>query len=155
MPVNSLTPREKECLRLLANAMRPKDIARATQISLHTVNGHLKSARRKLKTNDSLAAARMLRMHESPPIIGGTNFSGSSQYPEPAEDDCTETTIEAGVGSPRLSYPFSTRDRPRNSLSVGWRLVWPILLLALFALSVGILVSGAASLSMLFLALPR
>jgi DNA-binding CsgD family transcriptional regulator len=155
MSVEKLSPREKECLRLMLQAMRPKDIARATGLSLHTVNGHLKSARRKLGTNDSLTAARIFGAHESPQKIGGASVSGSPPPPQPVEGDCTETTTEAGIRSPRSTYPFSTRERPRNSLSVRWRLLWPILLLGFVALGAGMLVSGAASLSMLFLDLHR
>jgi DNA-binding CsgD family transcriptional regulator len=153
MSVEKLSPREKECLRLMLQAMRPKDIARATGLSLHTINGHLKSARRKLGTNDSLTAARIFGAHEAPPKIGGTSLSGSPPLLQAVEGNCTETTTEAGTRSPRSTYPFSTRERPRNSLSVRWRLLWPILLLGLVALGAGMLVSGAASLSMVFLAL--
>lgn len=155
MSVEKLSPREKECLRLILQAMRPKDIARATGLSLHTVNGHLKSARRKLGTNDTPTAARIYGAYEPPPKIGGARLSGSPPLPQGVEGNCTEPTTEVGIRSPRLTYPFSTRDRPRNSLSVRWRLLWPILLLGLVALGAGMLVSGAASLSMVFLSLRR
>jgi DNA-binding CsgD family transcriptional regulator len=69
MNLHSLTDREKECLRLLLHPMKAKDIARATGLSIHTVNEHLKSARRKLGTTDSLTAAKILREREGPPIV--------------------------------------------------------------------------------------
>ena len=67
MNLHSLTDREKECLRLLLHPMKAKDIARATGLSIHTVNEHLKSARRKLGTTDSLTAAKILRARDGPP----------------------------------------------------------------------------------------
>lgn len=67
MNVRSLTGRKKECLRRLLHPMKAKGIARVTGLSIHTVNEHLKSARRKFGTPDSLTAAKIFREREVTP----------------------------------------------------------------------------------------
>lgn len=91
MSIDLLTKREKECLRLLLVPMRAKEIADTTGLSVHTVNEHLKSARRKLGTSDSLSAAQMLRNAEDTPKnriptnrYGGARwFSPKQALPKP------------------------------------------------------------------------
>lgn len=59
--LDTLTQRERECLRLLFGGLRAKEIGAALGVSDATVNNHLASARRKLGTSDSREAARPLR----------------------------------------------------------------------------------------------
>lgn len=54
-----LTPRQAECLRLLARPMRPKEIALALGLSVRTVEGYIAEAVERLEAGSSLAAARM------------------------------------------------------------------------------------------------
>lgn len=153
MRFDLLTPREKECLRLLLYPKRPKDIALATNLSVHTVNGHLKSARRKLGASDSLSAAQMLREYETPSKVGGINISGSPSLADPVQQDEAETkTVTDGIRI-AIGTPFGTKGRPWNDLSFKKRMFLPIILLGFIALAAGALVSGAASLSLLLLSL--
>ncbi|MFA5965314.1 MAG: helix-turn-helix transcriptional regulator [Sphingomonas sp.] len=55
---NRLTPRQAECLRLLARPMRPKEIALALGLSVRTVEGYIAEAVERLEASGSLAAAR-------------------------------------------------------------------------------------------------
>lgn len=55
---NRLTPRQAECLRLLARPMRPKEIALALGLSVRTVEGYIAEAVERLEAGGSLAAAR-------------------------------------------------------------------------------------------------
>lgn len=41
MAIERLTPRERECLRLVADHLHSKEIARRLRISQHTVDGRL------------------------------------------------------------------------------------------------------------------
>ncbi|WP_045318705.1 MULTISPECIES: response regulator transcription factor [Brevundimonas] len=147
MRVDLLSERERECLRLLARPMRAKEIARTLDLSVYTVHDHLKSARRKLGVGDSMTAAMMLREHETgPPESVGTTESGWSdggkaRHQEPAE--------RSNGWADNL--PFPVRGRPWNDMSLGWRILWPLLLMGFLAMGVGILVGGIAALSQLAL----
>lgn len=55
---NRLTPRQAECLRLLARPMRPKEIALELGLSVRTVEGYIAEAVERLEAGGSLAAAR-------------------------------------------------------------------------------------------------
>ena len=141
MRLDLLTAREKDCLRLVLHPMRAKEIARATGLSVHTVNDHLRSARRKLGTSDSVTAAQMLRAHEGdPPKILGSRESG---WREPVVVTHADDTEVAKTWSAIL--PIPSKDRPWNDLSLRWRIIWPILLLGLLALGTGILVGGISA----------
>ncbi|MBX3480334.1 MAG: helix-turn-helix transcriptional regulator [Caulobacter sp.] len=56
----SLTPRERECLRLVARHHRSKEIARLLNISKSTVDKHIDRARERLGSADRRAAALAL-----------------------------------------------------------------------------------------------
>lgn len=56
----ALSEREKETLRLLLDGHDAKSIARNLEISVHTVNERLRTARRKLGVSSSREAARIL-----------------------------------------------------------------------------------------------
>lgn len=58
--VERLTPRERECLRLVAQHLRSKEIGRRLNISSHTVDGHVSEARRRLGARDRREAALMV-----------------------------------------------------------------------------------------------
>jgi DNA-binding CsgD family transcriptional regulator len=55
-----LTPKERECLRLVAENHSSKKIARRLSISQSSVDTHLRRARAKLGVSDRLSAARLL-----------------------------------------------------------------------------------------------
>jgi len=62
---DTLTPREKQALRLLARGHDAKSAARDLGLSVHTVNDRLRDARRKLGVSSSREAARLLLAAES------------------------------------------------------------------------------------------
>jgi DNA-binding CsgD family transcriptional regulator len=70
--VRNLTQRQKEILRLLLNGFDAKSAGRELGISVHTVNEHLREARRYLGVSSSREAARILRQAEGPPpnVVG-------------------------------------------------------------------------------------
>jgi len=75
--VQNLTQRQKEILRLLLIGFDAKSAARELGISVHTVNEHLREARRHLGVSSSKEAARILRQAECiPPNNMGPNALG-------------------------------------------------------------------------------
>lgn len=155
MMIDRLSDREKECLRLLLAPMRPKDIAHALNLSVHTVNGHLKQARRKLGATDSLSAARMLRAAEPPLKNDGTNIWVSDEAMSLLQQGEADASFGTQVGRHSWRSPFARDGRPWNDLDLRWRIAWPLLLFFLVALGVSALSSGAASLSTMYLSLSR
>lgn len=63
----SLSERERQCLRLVFGHMGSKEIARELGLSAHTVDGHLRTALRKLELPSRRDAARWLAAVEAPP----------------------------------------------------------------------------------------
>lgn len=63
-----LTPRQKEILRLLFAGHNAKSAARELGISVHTVNEHLRDARRSMEVSSSREAARILVESEERPL---------------------------------------------------------------------------------------
>jgi len=61
----SLTPREIECLRLVGRHLQTKEIARALNLSPHTVNTYIKSACDRLGVANRREAARRLLAYEA------------------------------------------------------------------------------------------
>ena len=75
--VHKLSPRQKEILRLLLNGFDAKSAARELGISIHTVNEHLREARRQLGVSSSRGAARLVAQAEPvPPNSLGPNDLG-------------------------------------------------------------------------------
>lgn len=79
----SLTEREKDVLRLLAEGHDAKSVAASLNISVHAVNERLRSARRKLGVGSSRAAARLLVAAETTNHLQtGSQFLGAKKIGE-------------------------------------------------------------------------
>jgi DNA-binding CsgD family transcriptional regulator len=83
-----LTPREHECLRLVAQHLSSKEIARTLGLSQHTVDGHLHEARRKLGAPTRRDAVRILLEMEAdaPPLFLGGQLDGTENPPIPPKE---------------------------------------------------------------------
>ena len=66
-PVDRLTPRQKDCLRLAYYRLRGGEIAAELDLSSETVKTYLKQARDLLGANTSTGAAQILARHEGVP----------------------------------------------------------------------------------------
>lgn len=64
-PLDSLTPKERDCLRLVAPDRKSAVIAAALGIAVPTVETHIRSARAKLGGVSRFVAARMLADYEA------------------------------------------------------------------------------------------
>jgi DNA-binding CsgD family transcriptional regulator len=98
--VQKLTQRQKEILRLLLNGFDAKSAGRYLGISVHTVNEHLREARRHLEVSSSREAARILRQAESTP----PNDVGPEKL---------------GVDHPLGRRPWSGQLSPKRRLAYG------------------------------------
>jgi len=98
--VQNLTQRQKEILRLLLNGFDAKSAGRELGISVHTVNEHLREARRHLGVSSSREAARILRQVEcAPPNDVGPNELGVV--------DRTSNRLRLAATSPNFRLAFA------------------------------------------------
>lgn len=108
--VHALTEKEKQTLRLLLAGHDAKSMARALDLSVHTVNERLRDARRKLSVSSSKEAARMLREAEAadPENVGDKRF-GDAPAAALAQSDA-----EPGA----LSFATSRKARAIGGLAM-------------------------------------
>jgi len=153
-PRETLTERERQCLRLVFERLRPKEIGRALGISHHTVNGHLQQAMRKLGATSSIEAARLLNTIErpdSPESVTGYPFgvefphsesslspshqggSGNDQVGNHTANRVRDSAFGERWGASalplvsrasRLRLPLSAPGENRNDLTSAERLFW-------------------------------
>jgi DNA-binding CsgD family transcriptional regulator len=121
--MTQLTPRERDCLRLVGQARSSKEIAIELGLSPFTVDEYVRSAVAKLGARNRREAARLIKAEtdaaSSPEKLGD----------EPAclaEPDLSPAAMEpAGrKGGPKWRLPFLRQGRRYNDL--GWRdrLLW-------------------------------
>lgn len=140
----TLTPRERDALMLMAQGYRVAEIGPRMGVSSSTVETHLKSARRKLGFSSSLLAARAVYGQDAPPGNLGSALSGMGPGrqsldeggPVPETDPAGEQSPEQPKVDPRdasSDYFGRTFGRAgnRNGLSKTERLVAWIALSAL------------------------
>jgi len=104
----SLTPREIECLKGVAQHKRTKDIAADLQLSPKTVDAYIANAVRKLGYTDRDTAVRALM--SSSAMIAGFSSSAISGVEN-------EVSTASSSWLERLPWPFPTRGRPTNDLN--------------------------------------
>ena len=105
---SSLTPREIECLKGVAQHKRTKDIAVDLQLSPKTVDAYIANAVRKLGFSDRDSAVRALM--NSSAMTGGFSSSAISGVEN-------EISMTPSSWLRRLPLPFPTRERPTNDLT--------------------------------------
>jgi DNA-binding CsgD family transcriptional regulator len=136
----SLSPRRRQCLRLLNDGLRAKEISQRLQIEEMTVRDHLKAARAALGISDSLTVARLLvdyeRRHPQnvgitpQPVVsaeeGDATGAGPTASPRSGQDSSGDQPTPAPAPSPMggaaAAQPlrfllFPPLDRPPNDLS--------------------------------------
>jgi DNA-binding CsgD family transcriptional regulator len=140
-----LSPRERECLRLVAQFKTSKEIERELGIAKSTIDGYLAEAVRKLGARDRRHAALLLAAHEdrSPQAQSG---------PDPARVAVPVAAVPApdppgGRSEWRSVLPVRRKGARHNPLSPQQRALWIVLLAAGIMISFGMLVSGLAALT--------
>ncbi len=147
---DSLTPREKDCLRLVAQGLETKQIAATLTVgggeagdpprrpTPDTVDGYIKSAMRKLGVSRRRDAARILMETENTaPQWLGVQPKGADREPPPPP--APTSTPNQGM---RFLLPFRRRDEVNNELGIATRLLWIPMLAVGLAIGFGMLTSG-------------
>jgi len=169
-PVARLSHGQIECLLLVDQHHNSKEIAVRLGISPHTVDQRIRGALEKLGVERRGEAARMVAaalgpddalyqrlIHQSPYIDlvsptgqQETAVRNSIRHADRAGEASPPVNLTeqspAGPGSP-LQLPFATRSHPSNEMSVGFRLLWIILIAMGATFSAGMYLAGLESLS--------
>ncbi len=137
-PFDSLTPSERNVLRVLLRERDQKAIARQLNLSPETVKTHLRNAREKTGVRTSFALARALAEEEAhPPERGIPRLEGepaptrsvtneSSRRPEepdPNDDAFHEKRAVFDYGQSSFTAPAPWEEKKRNSLTASTRML--------------------------------
>ncbi len=165
-PVSRLTQGQLDCLRLVDQHMSSKEIAVELGISSHTVDQRIRLSLHTLGVERRSQAARLVsnelgpyqRLIDQSPHIEGDFNPGQSVEAVGFQIRHADRAGKAGhsafnserkLGSNRssLPLPFATRSHPRNEMSVGYRLLWIVLIAIGATFSAGMYLAGLESLS--------
>lgn len=117
-PVDRLSPRQRDCLRLVwEKAATSKEIAAELGISKKTVDGYIADAVQLLGVADRREAARFAFADQPRTVSGGDTVRGDQPPDHPAADPSSTEALPA-------SRPWATRARPRNTLTLAQTLGW-------------------------------
>ncbi|WP_353205753.1 helix-turn-helix transcriptional regulator [Sphingomonas sp.] len=132
-----LSPRERQCLTLIATPMRPKEIAAELTLSVKTVEAYLASAKGKIGANSSLHAARLYDEY-------------CRSLPENLPEDIPRVEPAANPNSTEFGSVETAVLRGRE-ITLDWQ--WRTAIIAgmsfVLVLSVLVLVAGADSITRL------
>jgi DNA-binding CsgD family transcriptional regulator len=137
-PLVSLTPSERNVLRVLLRERDQKAIARQLNLSPETVKTHLRNAREKTGVRTSFALARALAEHESHPPERGITLSEGGPAPtrstknepskRPEESDLNDDAFHErravfDYGQSSFTAPAPWEEKKRNSLPASMRML--------------------------------
>ena len=156
-----LTPRQRECLRLVAQGYVTKEIARRLEISDLRASKDIDGAMKKLGVSRRIEAARLLadcEQREVNVIPGGPDtladgapapaFGPRSRGGVPAQVLRDERPVyDVNQAPPDLGWPLRRRGGKGNVLNLWQRVIWIVLLTAAALIGFGTLASGIGSLS--------
>lgn len=172
--VARLSKGQLDALLLVDQHLSSKEIAVELGISPHTVDQRIRGALQILGVERRSQAARLVaqahspyqRLIHQPPHIDGAPATaqpeGAVGYQIRHADRAGETGQSgfAGVGLARsrteqrleefrspLPLPFATRSQPRNEMSVGFRLLWIVLIAIGSTFAAGMYLAGLESLA--------
>jgi DNA-binding CsgD family transcriptional regulator len=165
-----LSPGQLECLLLVDQHLNSKEIAARLGISPHTVDQRIRGALEKLGVERRGEAARIVAagidpsheayqrlIHQLPHIDAGPAqgqqveaVSYQIRHADRAGKSSSSGIIteqRPGVFWSSLQLPFATRSHPSNEMSVGFRLLWIVLIAIGATFSAGMYLAGLESLS--------
>lgn len=149
--IDQLSPRERECLGLVARGFSSKEIGKRLGISPHTVDGHLRHALLVLEVATRRDAARLFSesehadAHPPQPLSAQLPPLAATSGPDPhLPPDRT------GRWLGRLPLPVRGKGVRNNDLIVGQRLAWILGGAVLILLGLGWLAQGMDAVQSIF-----
>jgi DNA-binding CsgD family transcriptional regulator len=166
--IGRLSQGQLDCLVLVDQHLSSKEIASRLRISPHTVDQRIRGALQILGVERRTQAARLVSrqhepyqrlIHQSPhiedqpaPDHQTTAVSIQIRHADRAGETGSEglnTEQSPEFFRSPLPLPFATRSQPRNEMSVGFRLLWIVLIATGAAFSAGMFLAGLESLARL------
>ena len=167
--LDRLTAGQLECLALVYQHLSSKEIAVELGISSHTVDQRIRQALHHLGVERRSEAARIVAaagllapyqrlIHQPPHIDAAANLGdpgGAVSYQIRHADRARgtgssgEMTEHSSGFLSSLPLPIATRNRPRNEMSVGLRLMWIAVISLGSIFAIGMYLAGLESLSRL------
>lgn len=159
-----LSPRQLQCLRLVARGWEAKEIGRELGISDLTVKNHLSAARTALGVARSIDAARLVVAWdadgEGAETAGASGTSTLTGIPDrsylgveaPGQSGMSADTGLGDAGGlsfdreARVPLPFPTRRGQRNDLGIAARLALMVMLTVLLIAAVGFFIEASRGL---------
>ncbi|WP_443747871.1 response regulator transcription factor [Asticcacaulis solisilvae] len=117
--VEALSERQKEILRLIAQHLQAKEVARVLDISESTVKTHTDAARRRLGVASSRDAAKLLVAYEAKGAAEGGILPEGGWSPRPMAEPAAPVTVsghEHALSPERTIFP-GPLERPRDRLA--------------------------------------
>lgn len=112
--IDELTERQKQCLRGIYANLSIKEIGQQLDLSPHTVNEHLRDARRVLHVSRSMEAARLLVAQE------GDTRDVPTPMGVAAEAALTDTDTASQIGLVRNRYNLTSLQRIGLTIAVAF-----------------------------------
>lgn len=125
--IDQLSPRERECLALVAENFSSKEIARKLDLSPYTVDEYIATARVKLGASSRAEAARLLTAAEVDSSAPPDEIGGDPRALVSLLENSQESSHERKRGLRRWQIPILRQGRRYNDLTIFQRLVWIIL----------------------------
>ena len=139
--LEQLTAQERECLRLVAQSLSSKEIARELGISKASVDTYCNRARAKLRVGDRRTAARLVAAADG----GLITIAAAPQSATPDHLGSTAPDRFAFAGAGMMAGGFLP---PMSALGFRMRMVASFIVAALLALSFGMLLAGMEALNL-------
>lgn len=166
--IKTLNPGQLAVLRLVDQHLGSKEIGLRLGISPHTVDQRIRTAIRILGVARRQEAARLVAaaepyqrlIHQAPYLDRSTGLDDQDgavsfqiRHADRAvgigDDEVFETEQGATLPRSSLVLPWSTRNNPRNDMSVGQRLLWVVGISLGASFSAGMYLAGLESLGRL------
>lgn len=108
---DALTPRERECLRLVARHHQSKEIARLLNITKSTVDKHIDSAKARIGAANRRAAALALLAYEAENGLGIEYPSDPDPIPTGSPERSSQSRFDTGKGISDDHFHDAQRER--------------------------------------------
>ena len=136
LAIEELTKGQIDCLILVSQNLTSKQIGPLLGISPHTVDQRIRRAMRILNVDRRAVAAR---------IVAGQRSRGLFQWPDDRHEQLVEPLPDRIESIFHLPLPIPTARHPTNTLRIGHRILWIVLIAMGAAFSMGVYLAGLTS----------
>lgn len=137
----NLSEGQKSCLRLVAQGMSSKEIAKALDLTPQTVDTYLKASMARLGASNRREAARMLVASEAPQKLGSLPEPLAGEGSEPEQTASTGTA--AGSTRWNLLPPVGGGSHDLNWSQKTLHALWVAVISTAVVIAIAMIIAGA------------